>query len=354
MPKQLKKRRQLDQASLKSKFASQQDPDEGWCSDQMVEAADDSTACGSGSIERADSKNLASMIFDSAAMNWIKQAGEFDSCSRYGRPRIIKVDWRAECIKQERRRKLLLWTLNHMDAKQRNEAADNEARQVQRPWRLPRNLDRVDFSRYSLRTRRMMEKLKKLAKVRKAEQVVEPQQLKAKEIAEKKKGAMIAQFLLDLDRFDPMPLPPPVEDAPQYLGSSCRCHQHSRWCQTLGGEESWLLDHFGCGYAKDFFRHFFHQDGEGGQFFKKLILRPMQTKPLVLRSISLEMEIHNYIKKCSEFNARLGKCMKLGDSTASNGFNKVLRILRRKLLNQKFNWIRCKLLHHLHELMPEN
>jgi len=165
-----------------------------------------------------------------------------------------------------------------MAAKSGLEAAENEARQVQRPWRLPRMLDGLDISRYSLRTRRMLEKLKNLRKAKKLEREMEPKQLKAKETVEKKKAAMIAQLLLDLDRFDPLPLPPAVEHAPEYLGSCCRCHQQSRWCRALGGEESWLLDHFGCGYAKDFFQHFHHQDGAGGQYFRRLITYPMQAK----------------------------------------------------------------------------
>ena len=71
MPKQLKKRRRIDEVSQKSKFVSQQDPDESWCNNQMADTMDNSTACGTVSIKGADFASLTSKIFDSAAMNWI-------------------------------------------------------------------------------------------------------------------------------------------------------------------------------------------------------------------------------------------------------------------------------------------
>ena len=79
----------------------------------------------------------------------------------------------------------------------------------------------------------------------------------------------------------------------------------------------------------------------------------MQVKPLVLRSTSFEMEIHDHIVKCSDLASSLGKSMLEGKSTAAKGFNQLRTTIMKKLKSHRWNWIQCRLMHQLYLVMPE-
>jgi len=70
-------------------------------------------------------------------------------------------------INRSKNRRLKLWWINHLESKRRKETAHRELKHTQRPWRLPRKLEELDFSRYPLRIRTMFEKLKEIRKVKK-------------------------------------------------------------------------------------------------------------------------------------------------------------------------------------------
>ena len=161
------------------------------------------------------------------------------------------------------------------------------------------------------------------------------------------------QFLMDIDNFDRKADAAPVEPVVVDHFAGCNCHASARWCNALGGDEPWLLEHFHCGYARAFFQHFQHQDEAGGPYFRKLLTKPMQVKPLVLRSKELGSMILSHINGCKMLLKQLGKMMKLSESMVSTPFNRVLAAIRKKLINYQNNKAQSTLLHHLHEVMPE-
>ena len=187
MPKQIRSEEKRKRWSFCSRCANQVAPDDAWISNQKMDTGDDSTACATGYAEEVVDKSSQSKIFDEVAINWILQSGEMDSASQPGKPKVTKVDWKALGIKRQKDRELELWQINHMEAKKRKGVADHEMKEIQRPWRLPRKLEELDFSRYSLRIRRMMEKLKEWRKLEKVPPAEDQEQLLAEKKVRKKK-----------------------------------------------------------------------------------------------------------------------------------------------------------------------
>ena len=103
------------------------------------------------------------------------------------------------------------------------------------------------------------------------------------------------------------------------------------YCNLLAGCMSWFMDTFGQDYAIGFFRFFKLGDLGEEPFFRKWYTHTWQTRPLKLRNASAASSILQIIGHCDELKECMPKTLTSKESLVNKEFNKVRKIVCRKL-----------------------
>ena len=136
--------------------------------------------------------------------------------------------------------------------------------------------------------------------------------------------------------------------------SLCRCNPSLSYCQAVFGRDQSIIDNLGCGYANGLAQFFEIRLDEKEAFFKRAWTRPFQTKPLVLKSSLVELEVARHIELSERSIKQIGRKSRAKKNIIQKKLDLVHEALRIRINNYKNNGVLHCLRHHLYMIMPES
>ena len=169
-----------------------------------------------------------------------------------------------------------------------------------------------------------------------------------------KRQQLKQQWLQDLDEMEAEPIQHHQPSIQLDYSPICHCDSDTSHCRLLGNSEPWLLDNFGCGFAKLFFNFFRQPSVDAQPFFRMLIQYPMQLEPLELKDGKLRLQVYMHMVRCWKLRDKLGKTMTEKECSIACHFNGVREVLRNKASQLLHSGVASMLRYALLELMPEH
>ena len=129
---------------------------------------------------------------------------------------------------------------------------------------------------------------------------------KAEKMVKKRNADRKVEWLEALDAIELKPIVLPTPFVSQTEIKTCSCGRGPRYCEAIQGDDTWLTENFGCGFAKLLSEHFYIDEDETEPVFRRLFIHPYQTRPLRLRSQNTERAILEQVDACDLLLKRLG------------------------------------------------
>ena len=238
--------------------------------------------------QRAEASADVSCFLNSSFADEIER-GEFQKVSgflRRLRKKMVmhqKVSSRSKRIFKPATRQQRIWMANHLGAFRRLEGshAHHDGHESKLPPSRPFSM--IDMRKYQKRTSIIMAMALKRKPARPMICHLEDVDFFHWNQTRNKRQQLKQQWLLDLDEMEAEPIQHQQPSMKLDYSPKCHCVTFDPWCRMFGNSESWLLDNFGCGYAKHCFEYFQQQTVDPQPFFRMLIQYPMQLVPLKLK-----------------------------------------------------------------------
>ena len=292
----------------------------------------------SDEIERGDFQKVSGFL--QQLRRKMERHQQISSCSK----RIFKPPSRQRRI----------WMANHLDAFKKMQQVFKPGPEPEPKYRSTKRHWQINYRLYQPRTKMIMEKA--MAE-KPASSMIHPYE----DVAffewqqdRSSKEDRRQQWLQDLDELDgerPMPQQLSIK---MDFSPRCHCDSDTSHCRLLGNSEPWLLDNFGCGFAKLFFNFFRQPSVDAQPFFRMLIQYPMQLEPLELKDGKLRFHVYMHMVRCWKLRDKLGKTMTEKECSIACHFNGVREVLRNKASQLLHSGVASMLRYALLELMPEH